>query len=164
MSETGNKVWFTKLNIVLFVVIAILILISYSLNAQVDNMYDNYVYGCGEGKQSVCIDEGNWYEEYGEDEYVVLIGEDETYVVCDTDRKEYAVCVEEDKQWTQCDTGEYPRCFDSDSSWTSCEAGKNARCVKEDSEGTISSGFVSYCGVGESSTCIDWSRYSVTLN
>ena len=99
-------------SIAFFIVVLIMGFIIFSqsesleyYNERIDKLYESHEYKCDEGLRRICIDE---------DKYSVEIGEDETYAVCDTDRREYAVCLEEDKSWTQCHNGESATCVDWD--------------------------------------------------
>ena len=145
-------IWVSIISILIIVLMALNIQsLSKSLDSAYDRqskIYEEYDYKCGEGLKRVCVDE---------DKYAIEIGADETYAICDTDRKERAICVDEDKSWRQCEIGEWATCLDKDKDWISCDVGKDAKCIKEDIAGTISdTGWINSCPIGESSTCIDW--------
>ena len=91
-----------------------------NLNHRINNYQENYEYSCGEGFTQQCVEEGK---------RGIEIGEDETYQICDTDRKEYAVCVPEDyRLWRICEIGQTAWCIDNNRDWTSCDIGKDAIC------------------------------------
>lgn len=148
----------TILSVLLGIAVLVILIMSlnnYSLSGRVTYMQEEMEWACYEGTHKECITDGKMYFEYGEDE---------TYAICDTDRKEYGTCLEEGKHWRQCETGQWAYCIDEDKSWTTCEIGQQAKCIKEDKYGIISSaGYVYYCDVGETSTCIDWDKYTLCL-
>ena len=139
-------------------ILVILLMASYInvLNNQLSNVYDTYEYSCSEGTYRACIENGKNYISYPEGEYAITIKDDETYTVCDTDRKERAICVDEDTYWNPCQEGTYQVCADKDRDYISCGIGEDARCIKEDNYATISSsGYLRYCDIGESSICMN---------
>ena len=105
------------ISIVAIVTIIILSLLLNSATADVkyyqNRISEDYEYKCNEGQKRVCIDE---------DKRAFEFGEDEDYVICDTDRKEVARCIDEDIQgivtkygWiTECPVGEEGICIDRD--------------------------------------------------
>lgn len=167
-------IWVSVISILVIVLMALQI--SY-LNNSIDSCHErqmeiqkdsqeNFDYKCGEGLKRACIDE---------DKYAIEIGEDERYIICDTDRKEKAICIDEDKSWAQCEVGEWARCIgedtswtecsvgqtarciDNDADWTICESGRDAKCIKKDRSGIITdTGWINTCPIGESAVCIDW--------
>lgn len=138
-------------------VLIILILVNAidSQNKQMSYLQENYEYACMDGTKRVCINEDKNYLEYAESEYAVRIKDDETYVICDTDRKEKAICIDEDLPWTQCnDLNEWAFCRDISEDWTSCSVGKDAICVEDNTRGTIDTyGRFTACEAGEWPVC-----------
>ena len=149
------KKHFIWVSIISILVIVVMGLIINSQSKQLAYVYENYDYSCSEGTRQVCISENKNYIEYPEGEYAITIKDDETYTICDTDRRERAVCIDEDKSWIQCGTGEWATCVGENERVMNCEADEDARCIKEDMSGYItSSGYINYCSSGEFGTCI----------
>jgi len=153
-TKTVYKPLFIWTLIVAIVVIIIMgVFIKVGLN-DINFYKSNYEYSCDMGEKKICIEAGNHYEEYSDDERAIIVKEDEDYAICDTDRKEQAICVDEDASRAECDGDERAVCVNDRYDWTECSFGEDAKCIKEDRSATISErGSVSYCNIGEYPLC-----------
>lgn len=136
------------------VVILLLVLFLLSANSNVKNYRENYEWKCHEGSYRECIEEETERHFCGENEYGICIGEDETYTICDTDRKERAICIDEDEYWNPCDDDEYQLCVDKNVEYIECtKANEVAKCLKGNIYSYFTGRYIRECNIGEVAMC-----------
>jgi len=137
-------------------VILILGLSNANLSSRVDYYRDNMDWKCEDGTYRTCVNDGHLCVEYNDDytERAVVLKEDETIAICDTDRKEIGTCVPEDyRKWTTCDEGRATCVSDDYEEWTTCDEGYEAKCLKENIYSYFTGSYVRECNIGEVAYC-----------